>query len=662
MKEKFYTVAIDAPLWPDQLTYRSADDYTIGEIVQVPLGKRKSKGVITDIRSEGPINSKFEIKTIEEKVITWGNLQEAELQLYQWTAKYYQYPIGKFIFDCLPSPTKKIQTAGPVIFEKKEWKLKNTHEIEQSITRLAQVSLIQFSQHLIHGVTGSGKSLVYIQWIKKILLKQKSVLYLVPEINLTPQFVEFFSQYLDVPVYHYHSQISEGKRFALYHKLKKDNDPIVVISARSGVFLPSHNWGAIIVDEEHDQSYKQDDRCRYHARDVAIYKAKLHNIPILMGSATPSLETYFRFTTQEALKNNYYQLKERYHQQNMPVVLKLSEPHYTESHWPLSQDVILAIRETLSQGGQILIFVNKLGFSRYVQCKSCHQDFYCPNCSVKLTYFKNRQTIECRQCDFKQSIPKSCPKCGCLDLWAQGFGVEKVVEKLNEYFSGEKILRIDRDEAKTLNSAQERFAAFEKEEYKILVGTQMVTKGHNFKNVKLVVVLGIDSQLHSADFRAKEKIFQLLNQVAGRAGRTGGESRIFVQSNMSQADLDLLMTQNTEKFYKDELAIRKIVNYPPYRKMVQVVIRGASSTEVHRAITSISAKIEKTIKENVLSIQIKGPRPSVLEKIKNQYGETLILVSDQAEVFSKLLKPLLVESKQLKKLDLVVNVDPQFIE
>lgn len=656
-----YSVAIDAPLWPDLWTYSFKQELKAGQVVNIPFGKRKSLGIIIQ-QVTIQTQKNYEVKEIDSLNSDWQALTEKELKLFQWVAKYYQYPLGKLIFDSLPNITKKIQKILPVSLKSQTWPFKNSPEMTKILDKLISSEKNGFSQHLLHGVTGSGKSLIYLQWMKEIFKQKKSVLYLVPEINLTPQFVHFFSSFLEIEIFQFHSQISAGKRFGLYHLLKNNNKPVLIISARSGIFLPIENLGAIIIDEEHDQSYKQDDRCKYHARDVAIYKAKLYDIPILLGSATPSLESYHRFTNNSNLLQNYHQLKQRYHQQDHPVLQKITEPHYTEITWPISENVISEIRNTIHADGQVLIFVNKLGFARYVQCKSCHLDFACPNCSVKLTYFKKRQMIECHLCDYKVEVPKSCPACGCLDLWSQGFGVEKVVEKLSEYFSHNIILRIDRDEAKSVLAAQDRFDAFEKGEYKILVGTQMITKGHNFHNIKLVVVLGIDAQLHSAEFRAKERIFQLLNQVAGRAGRQGTASKIFIQSNMSDEELSSLLSQETEKFYQSELSIRKMVQYPPWRKMAQIVLRGNNSTEVVRAITLIKSRLVKTISENHLSVDVKGPRKSTLEKVKNKYGETLILVSDQSEVFSSLLKPLHLEAKVFKKIQMTINIDPQYME
>ena len=657
----FYSIAIDAPLWPELWTYSSHELLWPGDVVKLPFGKRSAEGVVVQ-KVESLVQSPFEIKNILQKLEFWHSLTENELKLFQWTAKYYQYPLGKLIFDSLPNPTKKLSEPKPVTNHSKQWPFKNSEIMEQILAKLRGFANKGFSQHLLHGVTGSGKSLLYLQWMKNIFQNNKSVLYLVPEINLTPQFVEFFSSYLKIEIYQFHSQISPTKRYALYHLLKKAERPVLVISARSGIFLPMENLGGIIIDEEHDQSYKQDDRCKYHARDVAIYKAKIYEIPIIMGSATPSLETYRRFQENIDLKENYYRLALRYHQQELASFEKITEPHYSEATWPLSLKVVEEIKKTLNDHGQVLIFVNKLGFARYVQCKSCHQDFACPNCSARLTYFKKRQMLECHLCDYQMLIPKSCPNCGCLDLFSQGFGVEKVVEKLSNYFLPKEILRIDRDEAKSVASAQERFESFDKGEFKILVGTQMITKGHNFKNIKLVVVLGIDSQLHTAEFRAKERIFQLLNQVAGRAGRGGESSKVLIQTNLSDAELQEIMSLDMEKFYKQELAIRQMVQYPPYRKLVQIILRGQHPEKIRLELERIKERLQKTIRDNNLSVDVKGPRKANLEKIKNKFGETLILLTDKAELFSPLLKQLHLETKQLKQMQLAINVDPQYLE
>lgn len=660
---KYYSVAVDAPLWPDQLTYKYDKTIQEGSIVEIPLGKRKCLGVVIKECSQNKIeNQKFEIKHIIGTVGDWKILEKEELALFMWTAKYYQYPLGKLIFDCLPNRSKKLHSLNSIKSKNKIDEFRETTEMLIAKDHFRKMQLNQFSQHLIHGVTGSGKSILYLNLMKDTLLAGKSILYLVPEINLTPQFVDFFSNYLNTEVYQFHSQINSNQKFSLYHHLKSKHQPNVVIAARSGVFLPSKNLGLIIIDEEHDQSYKQGDRCRYNARDVAIYKAKLNEIPIVLGSATPSLETYYRFTHFKELKSNYITLKKRYHEQLMPELHKVNEPHYTDINWPLSLDLIENIKATIENQKQVLIFVNKLGFSRYLQCKDCHHEFYCPNCSVKLNHFKKKKLISCHQCDYQEPIPHSCPKCGCLEIWGQGFGVEKIVESLEKYFSKKIILRIDRDEAKTMKEAKFRFEQFHQDTYKILVGTQMIAKGHNFNNVSLVIVLGIDAQLHSMDFRAKENVYQLLNQVGGRAGRSGDKSQLFIQSNITDEELNLYISGDFDSFYEEELKIRKLVSYPPYSKIVQIVLRGKNSILTKNNALSIANKIKATIKKNNLEVEIKGPKSTIIEKVKNLYGETILLISKKPELFSSILKPLCMEEQKIKGTTLSINVDPLHLD
>jgi len=652
----FYQVAVDAPLWPDKLSYSSKESLTPGTIVNITLGKRKSLGVII---SEQAPPEKIKIKEISSVDNQRQKLDLVELQLYQWISRYYHYPLGQLIFDSLPNPTKRIPKFQPIYGEAQSWEIPLPKTILEVISSLKENSPGEFSQHLLHGVTGSGKSLVYLNWIKHLIAQKKSVLYLVPEINLTPQFVEFFSKYLSCEVYVYHSQISVGKRYALYRYLKGSTSAVLVIAARSGVFLPCNNLGGIIIDEEHDSSYKQEDRCRYHARDVAVYKAKINQVPILLGSATPSLESYVRFRNQKSSKLYYYQLPERFLKQALPQVVHLTQPSHADLSWPFHPDLIGLIKETIEADGQVLIFINKLGFARYMMCQSCHADFQCPNCTVRLTYFKNRNQLECHLCEYKVSTPKSCPKCGCLDLWSQGFGTERVVEKLGEYFPVNKTLRIDRDESKTIADASKRFMSFEKGEYKILVGTQMITKGHNFQNVKLVVVLGIDAQLHVAEFRCREKVFQMLNQVAGRAGRFGDDSKVVVQTNMSHVELNDLLRVDLHHFYEEELKIRMLVRYPPARKMAQLTARSSKADRVKALMFDVKNRLQRTIDQYKLAVVIKGPKMTAIEKIKNQYGESILLLAENPEVLQKILHQFVVEQKAGSGVKLIIDVDPQ---
>jgi primosomal protein N' (replication factor Y) len=456
----------------DLLTYLIPADREVspGDIVTVPLGKRKEIACVVKLISEKEL--KFDIKKIkpiedfEDEVL---RLSSKELALYQWVSSYYHYPLGKLIFDCLPN----IHSVKPPKFSKLK-KINFPFALDGIIKQYYDQILEnsnQFSQWLVHGVTGSGKSILFYFLIKKILSEGKSVLLLVPEINLTPQFLNFYGQYLDETVYPYHSAVSSAKKFQIWMDAKTNDGPKLIIGARSSIFMPVKNLGAIFIDEEHDHSFKQDDRCHFHARSVAIKKAQLENIPVVLASATPSLETYTRFIAD---KKNYLPMKERFNNSKLPEVVKIKNPEYTDSSWPISPGDIELIKN--NPADKFIFFVNKLGYSNYLLCRACGHKFECPNCSVSLTNYEKSNILSCHLCEYKIKRPNMCPECSCLDLSPVGFGTEKLEKVLTEYFPEKKILRFDRDEIKNQTQLVARLDEIYSGQFDILVGTQMIAK------------------------------------------------------------------------------------------------------------------------------------------------------------------------------------------
>lgn len=571
--KKFLRVAVNVPLRRSLFVYEDDIELSlqVGNLVEVPFGRRKAKGCIIekdlteeDLTSE---EKSFSIKKIAGPLDYALDLDMGEIQYYSWISKYYFYSLGKLIFDCLPKlcKTKK----EPLVYEGKNndlpFKL-NAHQQNIFETIKNKVS-DGFSKWLIHGVTGSGKSAIYLKLMQEVLGSGKSVLYLLPEINLTPQFVEMFSDFVGVPVYMYHSGCTPVQKYALWKRLKNCDEPKLIIGVRSALFLPLQKCGLIVVDEEHDSSFKQDDRCPYHARDMAIKKGHMFGFPVVLGSATPSVESYYNF--KEKLPSNYFRIKDRVGTSQMPTVevVNLKCEKYEEvyaDHWPLSIQSVEEMRQVLEKGEQVLILINRLGYSTFIQCSYCGHEFHCKNCEISLKYYKNEERLKCRQCQYYEDLPDGCPECSCLNIKRKGFGLEKIMEATSKVFPEYKISRIDRDEVKTFNQLKTKLNEFHEHKFDILIGTQMISKGHNFKNVNLVVVLGIDSQLNFPDFRAQEKAYQLLVQVAGRAGRFQKESKVLVQSMLPESHFIFQAVNNSEVFYEQEIGLRKKISYPPF--------------------------------------------------------------------------------------------------
>lgn len=652
-QEKSYCeVAVNYPKLNSTLTYIAPKELSlsIGDLVEVPLGRRKELGCVVSLDVKN-VDKKIKYKSIDNLEKEHFKLSLKEIELYKWVSKYYVYSFGKLIFDCLPKYLKRIKEPAFVEYEEKIANLGISKEQEDIILKIKE-KFGEFNQSLVHGVTGSGKSLIFLELIKIIINSGKSVQFLVPEINLTPQFLKFFSSFLKCKVFVYHSEITGSQKFNLWRTLKNIEEPVLIVGVRSSVFLPVNNLGLIIVDEEHDSSFKQEDRCRFNARDVAIKKAQIHNINIILGSATPTLENYERFK-----KNNYYDLKKRYRDSKLPKVEIINNPPDSFEHWPLSQKSLDRIKETYQRGAKSIVFVNKLGFSRYIQCGACFKTFECPNCSIRLTYFKKRHSLECYCCEYKEKVASECPDCGCLDLFHQGFGTEKVFEALNKNFPQMSIERFDRDAIKNFKEVEKTLKRFEDNEIDLLVGTQMIAKGHNLKNVESIIVLGIDSTLHSSDFRAPEKIYQLLTQVIGRAGRFGEDSKVYIQSDLRPSFFKHIENHSFDDFYKEELILRETLSLPPFSKMAQLSFEAISDFEARNKAQKIKTILKKIVQINKLEIKVHGPLSSSIIKKKNRFYWYLLLYSKKSSQLNDALS--FLQSSNFKELNnSMLSIDP----
>ena len=380
----YYQIAVNFPKLDSILTYASDEELSRGDLVDVPLGRRTSQGVVLETSSSEKIEAidKSKLKSVKSKIENSFSLSSKELELYEWMSSYYHYSLGKLVFDCLPKVMKRprkpdfIQGSGePLGFEFNEAQKKVIEKIEEK-------GFDSFNQHFIHGVTGSGKSAVYLKAMREVLASGKSVQFLLPEINLTPQFTNMFATHLGCEVFTYHSGVTASEKYNIWKALNEKSDPVLVMGVRSSIFLPIENLGLVIVDEEHDQSFKQTDRCTYNGRDVAIKKAQLANCPIILGSATPSLENYYLFSEKKN-DRSYHKLENRVGKGAFPKLEILdTRDRFSENDpaWPFLDETLERIKEKLDQGEQVLIFINKLGYSSFVQCRSCGHQFLNDKC------------------------------------------------------------------------------------------------------------------------------------------------------------------------------------------------------------------------------------------------------------------------------------------
>jgi primosomal protein N' (replication factor Y) len=478
-----------------------------------------------------------------------------------------------------------------------------------------------FQPFLLWGVTGSGKTEVYLRCIAATLEAGRSALALVPEISLTHQLVDRIRARFGERVAVLHSSLSDGERWDEWRKIARGEAPIVV-GARSAVFAPLPRLGLIIADEEHDSAYKQEDGIRYNARDVAVMRAKLAGCPVLLGSATPSMETIHN---ARGGRYRLLTLPERVEARPLPSVdiVDLRRGSKLGKALLISAPLAAALKVNLTARGQSLVFLNRRGFANFLQCHQCGTALMCPNCSVTLTLHRRSQALRCHHCDYTIPIPNVCPSCGGVSLGAWGAGTEQVETTLAKLLEGAKVGRMDRDTTSRKGALRQLIGAWERQEYDVLVGTQMVTKGHDVPGVTLVGVLLADLSLNLPDFRAAERTFQLLTQVAGRAGRGSRPGRVIVQTLQPEHySLRHAAQHDFRAFAEEELATRRETNYPPFSRLVQIRCEGVRADATERVALSLASHVRENAAKGV---RVLGPTPSPIERLRGRFRWQMLL-------------------------------------
>ena len=477
---------------------------------------------------------------------------------------------------------------------------------------------------LLHGVTSSGKTEVYIHLIDQVLKQGKQVLYLVPEIALTTQLTDRLRAVFGDQLVVYHSRFSNAERVEIYNQVKGDEAKRrrgeevkgkVILGARSAIFLPFNDMGLIIVDEEHEPSYKQQDPApRYHARSAAIMMAHWYGAKVLLGTATPSIESYYNALTG---KYGLVEMKERYKGLQLPQITMIDlqrQYHRKEMYGHFADPLVDRIREELAKGKQVILFQNRRGYAPVLQCTKCGEAPKCPNCDVTMTYHKATNSLICHYCGHSTRIPSKCPKCGG-EMRTQGFGTERLEEEIKGLFPEARVARMDLDSTRKKDSYQQIIDDFAAHRVDILIGTQMVTKGLHFNDVSLVAVLQADSLLNMPDFRSYEQAFQMLEQVSGRAGRTGSQGEVMIQTfNPKNPVFEYLKAHNYEGLYKQQIAERELFKYPPYQRLIMLTLRHRDLGRLDAAATLLQQRLQQSFGERVSGVII----PSVT-KVSNQW-------------------------------------------
>jgi len=532
-----------------------------------------------------------------------------------------------------------------------------TTEQQQAIIPIQNA--IKAEQHgvfLVHGVTGSGKTEIYLQAIQDVVNKNQEAIVLVPEISLTPQMVTQFKSRFGSNVAVLHSALSAGEKFDEWRRIHR-KEVQVVVGARSAIFAPFENLGIMIIDEEHETTYKQEDQPRYHARDVAIKRGKTHHCPVVLGSATPTLESYAR-----AQKGVYKlaTLNKRTNERAMPKVevVDMREELHAGNRTMFSRELQAAITERIQRKEQIVLLLNRRGYSTFVMCRDCGHVKECPHCDIALTYHKKTNQLKCHYCSKEEPMPDICPECRSDLIRYFGTGTQRIEEALSDVIPEARVIRMDVDTTRRKGAHEKLLKQFSDQEADILLGTQMIAKGLDFPNVTLVGVLTADSMLHLPDFRASEKTFQLLTQVSGRAGRHDLPGKVIVQTYTPEHySIDLASLYDFRQFYRREMRIRKTFQYPPYVFLVLITVSHVNHVKVIQTTQKIVQLLIKNVQQETVVL---GPTPSPLSRIKDRYRyQCMIKYKDEPKLRQLIQKIINQFSEEIRKENLQIAVDMQ---
>ncbi len=518
------------------------------------------------------------------------------------------------------------------------------------------------STTLLHGITGSGKTEIYIHMIASRLERGEDVLLLLPEIALTAQLVERMERIFGSRVVVYHSKLTGRKRTETFLQINNREGGNFVVGVRSAIFLPLRNLKLIIVDEEHDASYKQSDPApRYNARDAAVVMAAMHGAHTLLGSATPSLESW---TNSQSGKYGFASLLERYGDAQPPTItisdtIRAVKRGERKGHFNFT--LLDGLRQRLERGEQSILFQNRRGFAPYIECSGCGWRPTCPHCNVTLTLHKGQRRLSCHYCGYAEHIPTSCPECKATELKPMGFGTEKIEEQLGEILPTARISRLDRDTITSQQALNEIISNFENGRSDIMVGTQMVTKGFDFSRVTLVGILNADNMLSGADFRAEERAFQLMTQVAGRAGRRGAGGEVVIQTSQPDHRILRFVTENDyQSMARTLLSEREAFGYPPYARITTITMRYKDLSTLNAAANALSAMLRQSFAR-----RLQGPVTPPIDRIRDEHIVTMMLKIESGASSKKAREILLEKIEELRKqqqfkyITIICNVDPQ---
>ena len=629
----------------------------IGKRAEVRFGNKKMTGFITKIYDSFPSHCAVppeKIKQVSKIVDSEPLITQELLETAIWVSKYYLCTIGEAVNSILPSARRESSEQSFSFDSEISAGIKQNLSEEQKKAVndiLAHAEKNESSFHYLYGPTGSGKTEVFLQTAEQILKKNKGVIYLVPEISLTQQVVDSVVNRFGPQVAVLHSSLTQSQKLTQWKKILH-REARIVIGARSAIFAPVPDLGMIIIDEEHDSSYKSGNTPRYHARQTAMYRASKLKIPLIMGSATPSVEAWHLMNCGKLLKHT---LSKRLAGGEKPSI-KCINLNQSVMQGCISEELKNEIETTLKEKKQAILFLNRRGFTHFFRCSTCGFEMKCKNCSVSMTFHKSENRLRCHYCGWHILPPSSCPKCGSLDIGYSGFGTEFIEAETAQKFPNARIVRVDTDSVSKKGELQNKIDAFKKGEFDIMLGTQMVAKGLNFPNLKTVGIILADTALHLPDFRATERTFSLITQVAGRAGRFFPDGKVFVQTyNPENQAISFACSANTEGFYDFEINQRKLLSFPPFSRLIRLVFRSSNQIKAQKTSEDAASLIENL---KIPGVEILGPSECPLSKISQNYRFQLILRGEKIVPLQNAVRKLLFDYRHPQEVYIECDVDP----
>lgn len=627
----------------------------VGIRVLVPFGRSKSYvGIVARQHDEQPQG--YEVKEVLDVVDESPVLLPSQLKLWQWIADYYMSPIGMVMKAALPSGLKKEEEKKrkprlPLGLEPQPENIKTLNAAQQDAYNQIQFQFLKKNVVLLHGVTSSGKTELYIHLIQQALDRKEQVLYLLPEIALTVQTMDRLRRVFGNRLGIYHSKYSDAERVEIWQKQLSQNPYDVILGVRSSVFLPFQRLGLVIVDEEHETSYKQQDPMpRYHARNVAIMLASLANgegrmsrPKVLLGTATPCAESYYN---AQVGKYGLVTLTERYQGIELPEVKVVDVKdlqHRKLMSGPFSPLLLARMREALGRDEQVILFQNRRGFAPMVECRQCGWVPHCQHCDVSLTLHRSMNQLTCHYCGAVYRIPTECPSCGSKELQSRGYGTEKIEDAVHDIFPEARVARMDLDTTRTRNAYERIINDFSTGRTNILIGTQMVSKGLDFDRVSVVGILNADTMLNYPDFRAYEHAYMMMAQVSGRAGRKGKRGLVILQTR--QANLPLIgqvVRNDFETFFQELLSERRAFRYPPFYRLVAVYLRHKDDSLVNTAAIELGSRLRQWFGDRVL-----GPDKPSVAMVRQQHIRKVVLKLENGIDMKKVREYLLMAQSQM---------------